>query len=160
MFIDVTFWRARIGLFNSFKTKKTKQTKNGRCSSLLRIILFAIKAKIRKYSSFCILFTYISFIFSSLVIILPCHYISSAFSKPISTDPLTNFALVPLFIIKLSYVKSGNLLIDIMIFLKMLLTIICMLLFLSGDLELNPGPRGGQLTFATWNLNSLLAREK
>ena len=35
-----------------------------------------------------------------------------------------------------------------------------MLLMLAGDIESNPGPKsGGKLSFAVWNLNSLLARD-
>ena len=165
--VSLEYWRASIGNYNCIKHKPTHPNVSDDESDLTPDKLIRIlRDWIHIICSLILLFVQILFLLSFIAIcsgpvLIICSLLSDDYNCTLH-QLISGTVYVPLTIIAhfRRPIDATFLIIDILQCCFMLLIICSMLLMLAGDIEPNPGPKyGGKLSFAVWNLNSLLARD-
>ena len=163
--VNIECWRASIGKYNCIRFKLT-HVPNATSYLTPSILSCYTREWINIICSLVILFVQILFLLSFIAIssepiLITCSIISDDYHCTIH-QLITDSIYVPLLIIA-RFPRSRDamfLIIDILRRCIILIIICRMLLMLAGDIESNPGPKcGGKLSFAVWNLNSLVARD-
>ena len=144
--INLVSWRARIGVYNIIKIKVSKVSRDTSFSILLTLFAYIISYRIKLCCSLMILFTQIFFTISFLTIFvgssfLICYIFSS--NSPSLCKIFTDIAVFPILFLKPSSLRNivVHLLSDMLRYCIVFYFIHIMLLLLSGDIELNPGPK-------------------
>ena len=160
MGVSIANWRVRIGLFNCNIVKKIGVTSSSSSISndLLLIILF-----LKLCSSVAFLFLSSLFFVAFLIIHSKSTFLFyHIFSQYSLVECFSHCLVIPAYTLKLNTRISNipALACNIPKICLIAATINSMLLLLAG-IERNPGPMpGGKLSFANWNVNSLLARQR
>ena len=164
--VDIECWRAGIGVFNGINFIE-KQIHNKTSHQIPFLLISSIREWIQFICSPVLLFIQILF-FLSFIIIFSGPFLITTWLPPFDDYTCTPYPVftgsvyIPFVILTRfsKYADVISLTINLIRCLFMLLVIDYMLLMLAGDIESNPGPKiSGKLSFAVWNLNSLLARD-
>lgn len=157
MGVSLSNWRVRIGLFNckSVKIKCHSPASTNISNDLLLIIRF-----LKLCNSIAFLFLSTLFFVSYLALqSRSTFFLYYIFSKFTLSECISHSISLPAYILKFNkkLSKGAALACTIPNACLIAATINSMLLLLAG-IEKNPGPRpDGKLSFATWNVGSLLA---
>ena len=158
MGVSIANWRVRIGLFNCKLLKKAGVSSPSNVSDDLLLIIRCLKL----CNSIAFLFLsslfFVSFLTTHWKSTFFLHYLSSQHSL---AECISHSILIPAYTLNLNTGRfTPTLVCTIPKICLIAATINSMLLLLAG-IEKNPGPGpGGKLSFATWNVNSLLARQR
>ena len=169
--VDIVMWRQRIGIFNCYKLTRSGTFHSGNflisecvkkfVLSVRRSLLANILIGLPTLFLHCVVLLFLFLVSFSLFLILQylSHILSPGFHTP--CGHFLNLSLV----MALKISKFPDTLYESCNFVRCnmfyKLIVIMMLLFVSGSVELNPGP-GHDLksfSFAMWNLDSLPARD-
>ena len=142
MLVDISLWRARIGLF--LKYRSTNNIKNFHFRSLVSL-LFALFLIL---SLAWPLILYFFILILAFIFWYGKYLFYIKFSKMILSKNFRTLSIVSVFCV--DFLFSTQLFIAI---------VLKMLLINSGCVETNPGP-DSKINFGVWNLDSLLTRDK
>ena len=142
MSVDISLWRARIGLF--LKYRSTTNNKKFHFRSMVSL-LFALSLVLTLVWPVVLCALILSL---AIIIWNGKNFFYIKFSKMISSRNFRTLSSVSVFCI------------DLLILTQLIIAIVLkMLLVNSGCVETNPGPES-KINFAVWNLDSLLTREE